>query len=200
MRPPLSFESGAVSELILQSDCGLLPALFGGDVAALLDRLQAAPANPYSADKTLVIVDEADAPIGALVGALASATRAEELRTASLFFSLYGLRAFARFPRLARVGRVLRELRPDDFYLSNIAVTPEHRGCGAGTALLSAGEASAARGGAGRIVLDVEEGNERARAFYGRSGYRFASRVAIDLGRRGSFRFLRLAKDLGVRT
>ncbi len=122
----------------------------------------------------------------------------KSLGPAALLFSLYGLGALVRFPRLARAGKALHELRPDDFYLSNIAVTPEHRGCGAGTALLSAGEASAARGGAERIVLDVEEGNERARAFYGRSGYRFVSRVAIDLGRRGSFRFLRLAKDLGV--
>ena len=102
-----------------------------------------------------------------------------------------------RFPRLARAGKALHELRPDDFYLSNIAVMPGSRDRGIGRALLSAGEEAAAHDGGKRVVLDVEEGNEGAQAFYGRTGYRFVSRIAIDLGRRGAFRFLRLAKGLG---
>ncbi len=199
VRSPTPAESAMVAELILMSDCGLLPALFGEAVSALICRLQSRTANPYSSDKTLVIAEETGGPIGAMVGSTAAETRAEELGTAALLFGWYGLGALALFPRLARAGKALKGLKPDDFYLSNIAVAPKHRGLGAGRALLSAGEAEAARRSSPQMVLDVEEANEDALAFYGRAGYRFTSRVAIDLGRDGSFRFLRLAKDLRAR-
>jgi len=198
IRRPVSTESGVVSELILQSDCGLLPALFGGTVASLLGRLQAAPANPYSSENILVIAGGPEFPgvHGALVGSLAGQTLAERLRAAALLLGWYGFEALARFPRLVRAGKALDDLGPDDFYLSHIAVLPEYRGRGEGGALLRAGEERAARGGGRRMILDVEGEAEGARAFYARSGYRFDSRVRIDLGRRGGFSFLRLTKEL----
>jgi ribosomal protein S18 acetylase RimI-like enzyme len=198
IRSPLSTESGVVSELILQSDCGLLPALFGDTVASLLGRLQAAPSNPYSSENILVIAGGPGSPgvRGALVGSIAGRTLAERMRTAVLLLGWYGPAALARFPRLARAGKALDDLRPDDFYLSHIAVLPEHRGRGEGGELLRAGEERAARVGGRRMVLDVEQDAEGARAFYARSGYRFDSRLRIDLGRRGGYSFFRLTKDL----
>jgi ribosomal protein S18 acetylase RimI-like enzyme len=198
IRSPLPTESGVVSELILQSDCGLLPALFGETVASLLGRLQAAPANPYSSEHILVIAGGTGSPgvLGALVGSMAGRTSAERSKTAALLLGCYGPAALLRFPALARAGKALDDLRPVDFYLSHIAVLPQHRGRGIGGELLRAGEERAARGGGRRVVLDVEQDAEGARAFYARSGYRFESRVRIDLGRRGGFSFFRLTKDL----
>ncbi len=200
LRRPWPAESGVVSELILQSDCGLLPALFGDGAASLLRRLQAAPSNPYSSEKTLVIAAglEPAEVRGALVGSPVATTRAERLRTAALLLAWYGPAVIARLPRLARAGKALDDLRDRDFYLSHIAVLPEHRGRGAGRELLLAGEERAFRGGARRMVLDVEEGAEGALAFYARLGYRLDSRIGIDLGRRGAFGFFRLTKDLGL--
>lgn len=196
VRPPYSAESGIVAELILQSDCGLLHALFGEEAAALLASLQSRPRNPYASENALVIAGEEGEVLGALVGSAAAAMRADEARTAALLLGWYGPVAILRFPRLARAGRALKSLRPDDFYLSHIAVLPGHRGRGLGRQLLLAGEERAARRGARRAVLDVERGNEGAIAFYGRAGYRLASRPVIDLGSRGAFSFFRLEKEL----
>ena len=56
-------------------------------------------------------------------------------------------------------------------YLASIAVAPEARGLGVGSALLAAGEARFP--GARWMFLCVSDFNVRARALYERSGYRF---------------------------
>ncbi len=190
-----------VSELVLLSDCGVLPALFGPRVADLLRWLLLRQGNPYSAAHTLVVTEgeagAADAAvIGAMVGALASATRAANLRTAAQLARWYGPAVIARLPRLARASSAVDLLAADDFYLSHIAVSPSHQGRGAGAALLRAAEARARADGARQVVLDVDEDNAGARAFYARMGYGQASVVRIDLGRYGVFSFLRLARAL----
>jgi ribosomal protein S18 acetylase RimI-like enzyme len=191
-------ESGVVTELVLQSDCGLLPALFGPRVRALLCDLQTAQSNPYGADNILVVVDQSrpESVLGALVGSVTSATRQTNLHAAALLFKWYGPGFLTRLSRLIRAGKTLDNLEPDDFYLSHIAVLPAHRGRGAGKTLLLAGEERARKLGARRMVLDVEEHNERARSFYERLGYRADSIIRINLGGRGAFTFLRMAVGL----
>jgi ribosomal protein S18 acetylase RimI-like enzyme len=194
-RPPIPAESADVAELILQSDCGMLPALFGPSVKSLLQHLQRRPDNPYSSTNTLVIAF-ADRVAGAMVGSPVAATMKANLRTAGHLFTWYGPAVIARFPGLLRAGKALDDLRTNDFYLSHIAVLPELRGRGAGSLLLRASEERAKALGAGRVVLDVEEHNDRARAFYARLDYREVSLVRIDLRRMGAFAFLRLGKTL----
>ena len=181
----------------------MLPALFGDNVKALISHLQTIPSNPYSAENTLVIIDEARSPpvvgalvVGALVGSLARVIRRTNTRTAAHLFRWYGPGLVARFPALARAGKALDALESEDYYLSHIAVLPEHRGRGMGKELLLAGEEHARQQGAQRLVLDVEEHNEGARSFYERLAYRRASIISIDLGRRGAFSFLRMVKGL----
>ncbi|MGO9310529.1 MAG: GNAT family N-acetyltransferase [Spirochaetia bacterium] len=198
IRPPDPSESGIVSELILQSDCGLLTDLFGPGVRQLLSHLQSKPSNPYSSVNTLVIADDSSPPsvVGALVGSRADTARRSNLHTAALLIGWYGPGVVSRFFRLARAGRSLEGLEPDDFYLSHIAVLPALRGRGAGGELLRAGEARARQQGVRRLVLDVEENNDGARSFYARMGYRPLSVIRIDPGRRRTFSFLRLSKGL----
>ena len=198
VRPPLPVESGIVSELILQSDCGMLTALFGPKVRSLVIHLQHKSRNPYSFENTLVIADATrdHDVLGALVGSLAGTMKSSNLHTAALLFRWYGPAVIARFPRLARAGKALDGLEPDDYYLSHIAVLPGHRGHGAGRELLLAGEEYARRQGARRLVLDVEEHNAGARSFYSRLSYARAAVIRIDLGRRGVFSFIRLVKGL----
>jgi ribosomal protein S18 acetylase RimI-like enzyme len=200
IRNPVPAESGIVSDLIIESDCGLLPALFGAEVKALLSHLQTAVANPYSAENTLVAVQAADpgptAVVGALVGSLAGAGRNTHLHTALLLFRWYGLEAFARFARLARAGKALDDLEVHDLYISHIAVLDRLRGGGVGSRLLLAAPEEPRNAGARRLVLDVDEQNEGARAFYAHMDFQQSSVVRIDLGARGQFRFLRLVRDL----
>lgn len=201
VRSPHPEEDAVISELILQSDCGMLPALFGSNVKALLGWLLPRPGNPYSSANTLVITEDAAAPargevIGATVGSPMAAARDSNLRTAGQLARWYGPAVIARLPRLARAGRAVESLARDDFYLSHIAVLPGCRGRGAGAQLLRVSEERARGLGARRLVLDVEEHSAGARAFYARMGYGQASVVRIDLGRHGLFSFLRLARDL----
>jgi ribosomal protein S18 acetylase RimI-like enzyme len=195
VRPPAAIESSSVSALIILSDCGMLPALFGPAVGHLLEYLQHQSANPYCRENTLVTTEAPEGPvIGALVGSRAEVTRRANLHTAALLFKWYGPRVLIRFARLARAGVALRDLDQSDFYLSHIAVLPEHRGRGAGRELLLAGEARARQQGARRCVLDVEEHNDGALSFYARLEYRRTSILTIDLGRGGVFTFQRLAR------
>lgn len=64
-----------------------------------------------------------------------------------------------------------RQLEPKIFLLDGIAVAPEARGMGIGTALLDAVEEEAERHGCRTIRLDVIDTNPRARALYERRGY-----------------------------
>ncbi len=56
--------------------------------------------------------------------------------------------------------------------IHDVAVHPEHRGRGVGTALLTAAEDLARARGCCKLTLEVLEGNARARALYARLGYR----------------------------
>lgn len=196
IRQPLPEESAAVAALVIASDCGLLDALFGHSVERLVARLQTRPANPYSAGHTLVLVESGAAVVGAAVASVAAAARREELRTAAALAAWYGPRFLRYLPRLARAGAATASLAPDDFYLSHIAVVAERRGAGLGAELLRAAERRARLLGAHRLVLDVEEANIGARAFYERMGYEQLSDVTIDLGRHGRFSFHRLFRGL----
>src|SRR5947208_1576699 len=62
--------------------------------------------------------------------------------------------------------RVLEEL-----HINNLAVAPDHRGGGAGTALLTAVLREGARLGARRATLEVRRSNEAARRLYERLGF-----------------------------
>jgi ribosomal protein S18 acetylase RimI-like enzyme len=175
----------------------MLPALFGGNVRALLERLQIETANPYSATNTLVIIrDSPGAPVvGAMVGSLVGTARRSNIHTAWLLARWYGPAVIARLPLLTRAGKAIEGMAGDDFYVSHIAVMPDSQRRGVGRELLLSGENRARENGARRIVLDVEEHNETARAFYARLGYRPLSPVRVDLGRI-AFCFLRLFKGL----
>ncbi|MCM0620056.1 GNAT family N-acetyltransferase [Nocardioides bruguierae] len=61
--------------------------------------------------------------------------------------------------------------------LQRISVLPEHRRAGLATALLDAVVALAREGGCDRVLLEVREDNDGARAFYARHGF-------VDLARR----------------
>lgn len=122
--------------------------------------------------------------------------RAERLPAAHLFFQWYGAGLAARLPFLARAERALSEIGASDYYVSNIALLPESRRRGLGRQLLDAGKARARELGAERLVLDVEEHNEGARAFYLHQGFAEERPLLVDLGRGRRFVFRRLSKVL----
>ena len=96
------------------------------------------------------------------------------------------VRHYGRFGALWRsavLGLLERDAEPAVFLLDGIAVAPQARGLGIGTALLEAVEDRARSRGVARVRLDVVDTNPRARALYERQGY-----VAVSQDRMGPLR------------
>jgi len=62
----------------------------------------------------------------------------------------------------------------DELHINNLAVAPDHRGAGAGTALLEHVLAEGRRLGAKRASLEVRRSNDPARRLYERLGFQVA--------------------------
>jgi [ribosomal protein S18]-alanine N-acetyltransferase len=62
----------------------------------------------------------------------------------------------------------------DELHINNLAVSPDARGAGAGTALLEAVLREGARLGARRATLEVRRSNDAARRLYERLGFAVA--------------------------
>ena len=80
------------------------------------------------------------------------------------------------------VGLAVGRVAADELEILNLAVTPERRRRGIGSALLGAALDHGRRAGAGRAFLEVRESNREARRFYERHGFADAGR------RRGYYR------------
>ena len=62
----------------------------------------------------------------------------------------------------------------DELHINNLAIRPEYRGQGMGTALLEHAMGTAARLGARRATLEVRRSNDAARRIYERLGFEIA--------------------------
>jgi ribosomal protein S18 acetylase RimI-like enzyme len=117
---------------------------------------------------------------GAVVGMVSGFTAEQHRRSSRRVLE----RAAGRWNlRLAIVSTVLRPLfrvidsvADGDYYLQSIAVDPEGRGAGVGSALMDEIEARARAAGSRRLALDVAASNETARRLYERRGWTVESR------------------------
>ena len=73
--------------------------------------------------------------------------------------------------RIVPRGMAMLRVTADEAELLTVAVLPAARGQHVGTALLAEAVAEAARRGAGRMFLEVAEGNAAARTLYDRQGF-----------------------------
>ncbi len=107
----------------------------------------------------------------------------------------YNLRFALVSTLCAPLLRIIDTVEAGDFYLQAIAVDPECRGGGVGTALMDLAEDRAREEGTSRIVLDVSGDNEGARRLYERRGMTVISRWPKRL-RIPKLSFVRMAKTL----
>ena len=148
---------------------GLFAAMFGGG-RAVLTRVMAQPQHAFSFQHvTVAEVDGRPAgmcqgfgfgtPGGGLALALARAAGVRSVRA--------GVVALALLPAVTALTRHAQ----GEWYLQAIAVVPDFRGVGVGTALFAdAFDRARATDDSDRLVLDVERDNHRARALYERLG------------------------------
>ncbi len=85
------------------------------------------------------------------------------------------LRTAASLFLFAALFRTLRTHDAGDFYLHYIGVDKEYRGCGIGSALLTAMEDRARASGSNRFALDVAAKNKNAIGVYERFGFSVVS-------------------------
>lgn len=74
------------------------------------------------------------------------------------------------------VGLVVTGVAADEMEILNLAVEPDWRRRGVGTALVETALEHGRRSGAKRVFLEVRESNQAARGFYRRQGFAVAGR------------------------
>ncbi len=188
-------DAGELARLALESSPGFFPALFTDDAPVVMWELFRHPGHVLSYEHTLVA--EVAGRVTGMALAYDSRDRAlGELRTGLLLIRRLPLRTLRLAGLLLRAQRVVGRLRPDEYYLSNIAVYPDLRGRGLGARLLQAVESSALRTGCRRVTLDAESDNEAAIRLYTRLGYSPVARLPILRFGNRTFEFVRMSKEL----
>ena len=121
------------------------------------------------------------AELGGRIVGMASGFTGEELRG----FSDEPLKQAAGFPAarmramtilFAPILRILKTVPEEDFYLLALAVDPDQRGKGIGSALMDSVEERATASGSARLSLDVSASNKSAIRLYERRGMSVGSR------------------------
>ncbi len=189
-----------IADLVLLSAERFLPAVFGNRIRPALCRLARGSRTLFSHIHAQTAVQGSEATGGAVQGALlgyaGSEKAAEDPATGLALFLALGPGLLARLGKLLILQRTIGKLAADEWYVSNVAVYPEHRGRGIGTTLMAAGEEEAVRSGCARIVLDVETDHEPAIALYRSLGYAVERETGpLPIGGM-VFSFLRMAKPV----
>jgi ribosomal protein S18 acetylase RimI-like enzyme len=84
--------------------------------------------------------------------------------------------------RIVGYAMLIRGVEDDRVELSKIYVLPEQHGSGVARALMDTALAAAAEWGAASVWLGVNQKNERAQRFYGKSGFVVAGTRKFQLG------------------
>jgi len=184
------------SHLILLSAPVFFPSLFGDNVSEVMENLFRYPGNIFSFEHSYFVEMEKKIA-GMVLGYTWKERDQEELNTGFLLFKYLGWDILTRVPYLLRVQSILGKLVAGDYYISNIAVYPEFRGCGLGTSLLKKMEEEAVERGCKMMVLDVEADNRGAIRLYQKLGYNAGERSSVVKIKGKSFEFFRMRKNIG---
>ena len=123
---------------------------------------------------TLRFATPAEAP--ALAALHATAFPPGEAWDAAAFVALLGMAGVFGLVAEAEAGLVLARVTADEAEILTLAVAPAHRRQGLGDALVETAVLHAAALGAGRMFLEVAEGNASALALYRGLGFAAAGR------------------------
>ena len=184
------------SHLILLSAPVFFPSLFGDNVSEVMENLFRYPGNIFSFEHSYFVEMEKKIA-GMVLGYTWKERDQEELNTGFLLFRYLGWDILTRVPYLLRVQSILGKLVAGDYYISNIAVYPEFRGCGLGTSLLKKMEEEAVERGCKMMVLDVEADNRGAIRLYQKLGYNAGEGSSVVKIKGKSFEFFRMRKNIG---
>lgn len=169
--------------------------LFGKNVRILLQYLFKCRSNLFSFEH--VYFTELDGEVsGMILGYDWQTKKRENVRTGFLLFKKLGIRILYKLPVFLKLNETVGKLDDGEYYISNIAIYPEHRGKGIGKRLLLENEQQVKGTGAERIVLDVEKDNVNALRFYENSAYNILLEFSVFLQKTKIIDFYRITKEL----
>jgi len=122
------------------------------------------------------------------------AANRERLKTGLLLLKYMKTQLLTRLSTLLEAHTVLSKIGDGEYYVSNLAVYPDHRNLGLGTRLLVQTENEAKKFGAGRVVLEVEADNQDAIQLYEKNGYAVARELEEIAASKKTFKFLQMSK------
>ncbi|AMW33168.1 Acetyltransferase, GNAT family [Fervidobacterium changbaicum] len=187
-------DADVIASLILETGRSFLPLLFGPYVKLILGRLVKTPGTVFSLDNTHVLEIDEGKVVGIIVMFEGNTVRKRALKTGFALFQLMGFELFRRLPMFRYVW-MRNKIRPDEFYISNVAVDKNYRGRGYGRKLMLFAEEVAKQKKFKKISLDVENTNVQAIELYKRLGYVGTRVNRINL-KNVRFTFIRMEKLL----
>jgi len=193
IRKALPNDARYFADLVLESAPSFFQMLYGSKVNAILKSLFVKPGNLFSFQH--VYFAEIDAKIvGMILGYDWISKKQEDWTTGFLLLKYMKINFIKKLPSLLKAMNTTGWVCEEEYYISNIAVFPEYRGTGIGTALITKIEQYAMRKGLKKIALDVEVENSDGVRLYQRLGYRITKESSVKLSGE-LFRFYRMDKN-----
>jgi ribosomal protein S18 acetylase RimI-like enzyme len=180
-----------MARLVLLSAAELLPAVFGPGIGRAVEDMAAGRGTLFSHEHAWV-AEEGGEVRGMLLGYPGAVKAAQDPRTGLALLVHLRAEMIHRLPSLLRMQSAIGHVGRDEFYVSNVAVYPQHRGRGIGSLLVGRAREAARLAGISSLVLDVETDNPDAQRLYERLGFRVTSQTPDLIIRRRVFAFRRM--------
>jgi ribosomal protein S18 acetylase RimI-like enzyme len=194
IRDAINIDKKDYSNLVMISVDQYFPFLFSEKIPSMLEKLFLKDNSFFSHKLAKVaLCDEKIA--GCMVTFSYSGKIKYKTKNAVNIMFLLGFSFFKRLKRILKCTSVIGEFNKNEFYISNLAVYPEYRNKGIGTALLKKAEEIALENDAGKIVLDVETNKTDAVKLYLKNDYVIESEIKFDFKNK-FFNFYRMEKSL----
>jgi len=199
---PATPEMAPVASILIYLTMGKMANyLFGSDepkkAQRLLYCLFQAKTNRFSYQFTHVVT-LSEKVAGLAVTYSGRVMKSLELPMAFRLIQSTGILGFSRFIRRAIPLFGIKEVENDEYFISNLAVLPEHQGKGVGKFLLQQIEKKAIDLGFHKLSLTVDVENVRAQSLYKQMGFKLLKTENIEFLRKriGYNGFHRMVKDL----
>ncbi|MGO9413385.1 MAG: GNAT family N-acetyltransferase [Spirochaetia bacterium] len=163
-----------IGRLVVLSAQTFLPVLFGPRIEHAVEEMARGRGTLFSHEHAWIAEHEG-AVRGMLLGYTGAVKAAQDPRTGLALLGIMRVGLIRRLPGLLRMQSTIGVMGRDEFYISNVAVYPEHRGKGIGSLLVGQAREEALRARAARLILDVETDNPDAQRLYERLGFRVMS-------------------------